>query len=272
MADTTSSDPSPSGVAGRAPAGGRARLAEFERRMAKPIVLSAVLPLILAMAGAGSIVAAVVSIAGWVVFVVDFVVHRRLVPGYARTRRGVFDLAVVMLTAPWFLIPGLGLSRFVLAARLARLVRVVQASGDTLMRLARQLGRVGVVVALVIASCAYVVFSAERKVNDEFAHLGDALWWATVTITTVGYGDIVPVTLVGRITAAVLMFSGLAVLGVLAGTLASFFGFGEEPAPQTPAAAAASATAPTEPDELQELRDRLDELERALVAARRRLG
>lgn len=272
MADITSTDGQrASGVAGPSPDGDRVRLAAFERRMATPIVVSAVLPIILAMAGAHSIVAAVVAIASWLVFVVDFVVHRRLLPGYLRSRRGVVDLAVVTLTAPWFLIPGLGPSRFVLAARLARLVRVVQASGDTLVRLARQLGRVGVVVAVVIVSCAYVVFSAERRVNDEFGHLGDALWWATVTITTVGYGDLVPVTAVGRITAAVLMFSGLAVLGVLAGALASFFGFGEEPAPQAPAPPA-TATVPAEPDELRELRDRLDELERALVAARRRLG
>ena len=45
--------------------------------------------------------------------------------------------------------------------------------------------------------------------------IGDAFWWAIVTVTTLGYGDIYPVTLEGRIIAAALMFVGIAILGIL---------------------------------------------------------
>ena len=112
-------------------------------------------------------------------------------------------------------------------ARLARLGRVLKASGGRLKRLGNQLGRVGLVTGAIMVTCAYVGYGAEHAVNKDFATYGDALWWAIVTITTVGYGDIVPITTAGRLSGVALMLAGVAVLGVLAGTLASFFGFGQ---------------------------------------------
>ncbi len=163
----------------------------------------------------------------WGVFIVDYVVHVRLLRGYTRSRLGMFDLGVVVLTAPWFLIPGLGGSQFVALARLARLARIAKVSDGGFRRLLQQLGRVGLYTVLLVAACAYVAYEVEHPVNDEFANFGDSVFWAIVTITTVGYGDIVPITTVGRLMSVILMFSGVALLGVLAGTLASFFGFGD---------------------------------------------
>ena len=56
-----------------------------------------------------------------------------------------------------------------------------------------------------------------------FKTYGDSVWWAIVTLTTVGYGDLVPETRVGRITAVLLMFVGVAMLGTVAASLASLF-------------------------------------------------
>ena len=163
----------------------------------------------------------------WGVFITDYVVHVRLLRGYARSRLGMFDLGVVVLTAPWFLIPGLGGSQFVALARLARLARIAKVSDGGFRRLLQQLGRVGLYTVLLVVACAYVAYEVEHPVNDQFADFGDSVFWAIVTITTVGYGDIVPITTVGRVMSVILMFSGVALLGVLAGTLASFFGFGD---------------------------------------------
>jgi voltage-gated potassium channel len=96
------------------------------------------------------------------------------------------------------------------------------------------------------------------------------VWWATVTITTVGYGDIFPITTAGRVAGVVLMFSGLAVLGVLAGTLATFFGLGDDDATAEANEAGELSTASASSD--ADLRARLDELERAIAAVRRELG
>lgn len=67
------------------------------------------------------------------------------------------------------------------------------------------------------ASGVYVV---ERDVpGSTITNLGDAFWWAVVTVTTVGYGDIYPVTVEGRMIATVVMFVGIAILGILVSTL-----------------------------------------------------
>jgi voltage-gated potassium channel len=71
-----------------------------------------------------------------------------------------------------------------------------------------------------------IVFGiVERLVDpDTFGNIWLGMWWAIQTVTTVGYGDIVPVTRTGRFAGMVIMFTGVAVLGVLAGSLSSLFG------------------------------------------------
>lgn len=56
---------------------------------------------------------------------------------------------------------------------------------------------------------------------DDFPSLGLALWWSVTTVTTVGYGDVVPVQPAGRVVAAVLMIVGFASLSLLTGIVAS---------------------------------------------------
>ena len=78
---------------------------------------------------------------------------------------------------------------------------------------------------LVAAATGTLLF--EHKVQaDRFGGLPDALWWAIVTLTAVGYGDVVPATVGGKIIGAVVMVSGIAVLALMTGVLAS--GFAEE--------------------------------------------
>jgi len=64
-----------------------------------------------------------------------------------------------------------------------------------------------------------------------------------VTLITVGYGDIVPITTAGRLAGVAIMFTGIGVLGVLSGSLAQLFNLQESPTPEAPPAEAADATA-----------------------------
>ena len=199
-----------------------ATLARYDQRAPLPLVLSALLPLVVAPQP-GNPVSVVIGVVSWVVFVVDFVVHERLLQGYLGTRLGKFDLAIVVLTAPWFLLPGATSGGgIIVLLRLARLARLVVASKRA-RQLFDRIGRVAVVAVSVMTAGAVVAYYAEHPVNPEFATFGDSLWWAIVTLTTVGYGDIVPETTTGRIAAVMIMLTGVAVLGLLAGTLASFF-------------------------------------------------
>ena len=84
---------------------------------------------------------AVVFIASWLVFLVDLVVHERRLVHYLSTWLGRFDLLVVVLTAPWFIILGPGDGKFVILIRLARVARVVMATRGA-RRLFERLGAV----------------------------------------------------------------------------------------------------------------------------------
>jgi len=193
----------------------------FETRMRLPIIISAILPLIV-VPESGTWIGIAVGVLTWIVFLVDYVTHVRHLQHYGRTGLGRFDLFVVIATAPWFLLPGAHNGSFVVILRLARLARLFVATRGS-RRLLDRLGRVALVALGVLVVGSLVAYYAEHPTNPEFATVGDALWWGIVTLTTVGYGDIVPKTPTGRFAAVVIMVTGIAVLGVLSGSLASFF-------------------------------------------------
>lgn len=247
---------------------GRAeQLARWERLWMPWLVVSAILPLIGVVAPNQDNTHSVISIATWLVFVIDLAVHMALIPRYLRSKVGVFDLTIVLVTAPWYLLLG-STGSFAVAARLARLARIVwlgvrQVHG--LRRLAQRLGRVVIYAAALMVGCALIEKWTEPP-SAGFTTYGDSLWWAMVTITTVGYGDLVPQGSVGRVTAAVLMLGGVAFLGSLAAALAAFFGFGgtEEPDDDATPPPAADVT-----EELAALRGEIAALRADLAATDR---
>jgi voltage-gated potassium channel Kch len=76
----------------------------------------------------------------------------------------------------------------------------------------------------VVLVCSAAELGFEQNARAATIHnFGDALWWATVTVTTVGYGDKYPVSPGGRGVAVVLMLVGIGLIGVLTATVASYF-------------------------------------------------
>ncbi len=78
-------------------------------------------------------------------------------------------------------------------------------------------------VLIVIFIGGGLVYLIESRTNGEFSRLLDSLWWGAVTITTVGYGDMAPVSNSGRLVAVMMMFGGIVLTSIFSGTIASIF-------------------------------------------------
>lgn len=234
--------------------------AQWERRWNLPILLAAFVPLFVT-SPSSRVVEIVIGVGSWLVFLVDLVVQRRIVPDYLHRAMGRFDLAIVIVTFPVYLIPGVsGYSAILLVVRLGRAARVLLATKG-LRRFAQRLGKVVVIAGLVVLLCSLSAYEAEHKTNPGFATFGDAIWWGIVTLTTVGYGDIVPKTTAGRLSGVAIMLTGVAVLGVLAGSLASMFGIDSDK--EEPDAADGQARLSVE-DELARLQAQLVAMQHGL--------
>ena len=107
--------------------------------------------------------------------------------------------------------------------RTLRMLRVLKAYryNTALRTLMTSYGRVkdelyllGGVILLIMFFSGTIVYEAERNVQpDKFVNYSDGLWWSVVTLTTVGYGDMYPVTTTGKLTACVTLLIGLGVFG-----------------------------------------------------------
>ncbi|MEM8857018.1 MAG: glycine betaine/L-proline ABC transporter substrate-binding protein ProX [Chloroflexota bacterium] len=105
--------------------------------------------------------------------------------------------------------------------------------GDSLISLvraifSRQLLEVLALLFFFLLVAAHIMWASERHVNQDFAEsywpgIWDAFWWSAVTATTVGYGDHVPRTIIGRIVGIFWMFSGLFVLASFTASIATAF-------------------------------------------------
>ncbi|MFN3600100.1 MAG: potassium channel family protein [Dietzia sp.] len=163
--------------------------------------------------GAAAVATEVVIWGTWLLFAVDFGVRLALAKPRGR-----------WLFVHWYEVAVIALPmlRPLRLLRLVMMLSVMHRSAGTAVRgqvIAYAAGSTAVL--LVVASLA--MLDAERGApGASIETYGEALWWSVVTVTTVGYGDVAPVTPVGRVIAAGLMLAGIALLGVVTATLASW--------------------------------------------------
>jgi voltage-gated potassium channel len=122
-------------------------------------------------------------------------------------------------------------------------------------------------LVITTASIFMLLFESQSP-NANITTGGDSIWWATVTITTVGYGDRYPVTLGGRSTAVFVMFAGVGVIGALASILASVLippaKKAEEPAEPQPGENSPAVSSPGVEQELVAVKTELAALRQLL--------
>lgn len=154
----------------------------------------------------------VVDLLTWALFVVDYVVQVALAPQRLRhVLRHIPDLLVVLLP----------LLRPLRLLRLLVLLRYLDRGAIRTLQ-GRVAAYVVLATVLVLYSGTLAGLDAERDApGSTITTFGTALWWALTTITTVGYGDVYPVTTQGRVVAGVLMVAGVALLGAVTATLSS---------------------------------------------------
>ena len=159
------------------------------------------------------------NLAIWAAFVVDYAVRAALSDDRRRFVTTQWVDLIAILPLDFF--------RAARILRLARLLRLMRA-GSIVWRVSANvrgvlrtngLGAVLAVSATLIVAGGLAIWAVEPAMGD----FGDAAWWAVVTTTTVGYGDISPTTGLGRIVAGVLMVVGIGTIGMITGSIATYF-------------------------------------------------
>jgi len=196
------------------------KLQRWERHAEWPLAAAAVLFLVLFSRqvlaqpqGREAHIVWAVDWAIWGLFVVDYVVRLCLADNrWHWFLRHLLDFAIVTLP----------LLRPLRLLRLLVLIEVLQkAIGDAFR---------GRIVAYTVSGVVLLIYTASLAVFDKERYLhgatinsfGKAVWWSITTVTTVGYGDVYPVTNTGRVIAVLLMIGGISLVGVVTAALASW--------------------------------------------------
>jgi voltage-gated potassium channel len=167
----------------------------------------------------------------WLAFCAEFLGKLAFAPSRREfVRKSWFDLLIIVLSPPFLVPDALQGTRAVRAVRLIRMLRFVRAAAIAAIGLKeageafrqRRFHYVALTTMVVIGLGAIGIFAVEHDENKAVATIGDALWWAVVTTTTVGYGDVSPVTTEGRLIAVALMVLGIGFIGVFTATITSF--------------------------------------------------
>lgn len=152
-----------------------------------------------------------------VYFFIEYIVRLYLAPKkWVFVKRNIFDLIALIPFDAFFKIARL--------MRLIRLIRIMKFSKT--IRGIFNSGGLSYVVAftvLVMSWGSISVYVLEKGSNPSINSFSDSIWWSIVTVTTVGYGDISPVTEGGRIIAGILMLVGIGLIGSITGSMAIYF-------------------------------------------------
>ena len=163
----------------------------------------------------------------WGVFVVDYGWRFFLSKGKWRfILENIFDLLAILPLNAIFTVFRLSrifrLARLTKLLKLTRLLRIVGLTGKLEKKVGKLLRTTGLLYIFYLNSFIVLVGSSILSVVEEKS-FSESLWWALVTVTTVGYGDIVPNSIFGKWLAVLLMLVGIGTIGMLTSTLTNFF-------------------------------------------------
>jgi len=173
----------------------------------------------------------VVEWAFTIVFTAEYALRLWVVRRPWRYARSFFGIVELVALLPSYLELFLDGTHYLMILRVLRLLRMFR-----VLKMAHHMGEAGILVNALLASRAKiavflfsvlalvcvegtVMYLLEHSVNVGFRNIPQAIYWAIVTITTVGYGDVAPVTVLGKLMASVIMLTGFAILAVPTGVV-----------------------------------------------------
>ncbi len=197
------------------------------------IILLALISVILVLLGFAEMVDldnppySVIDLVIWGVFVVDYGWRFFLSKGKWRfIIENIFDLLAILPLNAIFTVFRLGrifrLARLTKLLKLTRLLRIVGLTGKLEKKVGKLLRTNGLLYIFYLNSFIVLVGSSILSVVEEKS-FSESLWWALVTVTTVGYGDIIPTSIFGKWLAVLLMLVGIGTIGMLTSALTNFF-------------------------------------------------
>ena len=151
--------------------------------------------------------------------------------GYVCSGYGIIDLiAIVPFYLPLLVAFDLRIVRILRLLRLLRILKLGKYSKslriikNVLKDTKPQLSVTVFVAWILLVLASTLMFYAENDAQpDKFSNIGDSLWWAVATLTTVGYGDVYPVTVTGKLLSAIIALIGIGFVALPTGILSSAF-------------------------------------------------
>lgn len=160
--------------------------------------------------------------------------YRGLFAGRLKLAREPLLLVDLIAIAPFYiqLVMPFADLRFVRILRLMRIFRMFRSEGlrasfELLVNVVRlrlkELSMALVIVALLVVLSASLMYSLEHEVNENFHSVPQAMWWAIITVTTIGYGDAFPITTEGKVLGGFIAFLGVCVFALPVGIIGAGF-------------------------------------------------
>jgi len=171
-----------------------------------------------------------------VIFTIEYLLRLWVVRRPMRYARSFFGVVDLLAFLPAYLELLLAGPHYLLVLRILRVLRIFR-----ILKMAHHMGEAGVLINALRASRTKIsvflfsvltlvcvegtlVYLVESSVNPGFSNIPQSIYWAIVTITTVGYGDVSPVTIPGKLLACVIMLTGFAIIAVPTGVVTAEIG------------------------------------------------
>lgn len=165
-----------------------------------------------------------------VIFTIEYVLRIYVAdnkPKFIFSFFGIIDLLAIL---PFYLSLGLGLAslralrflRLFRILKLARYNRAIQNFSRAIKSAKEEIMLFFFITLMLIYFAAVGIYYFEHEAQPEhFSSVFDSLWWAIITLTTVGYGDVYPITIGGRVFTFVLLLIGLGIVAIPTGIISS---------------------------------------------------